>query len=197
MRKLSWWHGVLFFAAVQGAAFGVQRAVALHAKRRPAGDDGGDADREYYRSSRLPIFAPPPAAFPIAWTINTACAIAGDIRVLNLPEGAPGKAEYLRRQAGAWFVYVLFNAGYFALRSPLNAAVLTAAYTAFTLGSVDVAARTLRDQRVVASLVPTVLWLAVANPLAVLQAAWNEDDFWKVGPLFEPPPNLLKRRASS
>ncbi len=142
---------------------------------------------------RLPIFAPPGAAFPIAWSINSASSIAGGLHVLNMPVETEGRTEFLRLQAAAWSLFALFETAYFGLRSPINAALVTFAYTGVTVASLDVALRRMEDRRVALSLATTLAWLALANPVAVAQAAWNYDPFWKAGPFGTPPPGWEKK----
>lgn len=182
-----WWMGVAFYAGVLGVSEGLQ-AVAR-------GRTGKRRDDRLYRDAKLPVWAPPPAAFPIAWGINSACLIAGGLHVLNLPARTPGRSAFLRRQGLAWALFCIFTPAYFGLRSPLNAAAVTTAYTAATLGSRQ-AARRLPDSTALWALAPTLAWLAVANPLGWTQAAGNRDPWWNTGPLMSPPRRWVKRSAA-
>ncbi|MGC1783426.1 MAG: tryptophan-rich sensory protein [Acidobacteriaceae bacterium] len=184
-QRYRWWHGVAFYAGVQLAQLAIRAAVRC--ARGGATAAISDGDRESYRSRRLPVYAPPAIAFPIAWSINCASLLAGGLHVLNLPEETEGRAEFLRLQASAWALFSLFNTAHFELRSPINAALLTFAYSAVTVASLAVALRRMEDRTAAFSVATTVAWLALANPLAVTQAAWNRDPFWNVGPLVMPP----------
>lgn len=187
--RVRWWMGVAFYAGVMGLSEGL---------RRWAGQARGvtrGGDQRFYRRTKLPVWAPPAAAFPIAWSINSACLIAGGVHVLNLPRRTPGRREFLRRQGAGWALYCTFNAAYFGLRSPLNAAAVTTAYSAATLGSLA-AARRMNDAWAIGSLATTLAWLAVANPVGWAQAAWNRDAFWGVGPLSVPHRDWVKRTAA-
>lgn len=148
-------------------------------------------NRATYETSRLPVFAPPPVAFPVAWTINALSLTAGLFRVLSLPGDRPGRRDFVRAQAVAWILFSIFNAAYFGLRSPLNAAAITLVYSAMTIASVR-AALALNDRAALASLATTSLWLCIAAPLSVVQAAWNRDPFWNLGPFIEPDPRFEK-----
>ena len=64
------WHGLLFYAGVQLIDWGIRTAV-----RRVNAYTRNEADREFYKRQRLPVFAPPGIAFPIAWSINSATAM--------------------------------------------------------------------------------------------------------------------------
>ncbi|HLH36760.1 MAG TPA: hypothetical protein VKX41_18955 [Alloacidobacterium sp.] len=64
------WHGLLFYAGVQLIGWGIRTAV-----RRVNAYTRNEADREFYKRQRLPVFAPPGIAFPIAWSINSATAM--------------------------------------------------------------------------------------------------------------------------
>lgn len=190
--RFRWWHGLAFYAGVQLAQLGARVAIR---KLISSGDDAtGDQDREIYREMRLPVFAPPGWVFPVAWSINSFCLLAGALHVLNLPCETPGRAEFLRWQAASWCVFSLFDTAYFGLRSPINAAALTFAYSGVTVASMAIAQRKLHDRTAMLSLATTLAWLALANPIAVAQATWNHDPFWKVGPFLEPPESWEKNR---
>lgn len=184
-RKYRWWHGVLFYAGVQAASF------ALRALTRAPKED-----RQFYASTKLPVFAPPGIAFPIAWGINNLSTMAGGLYVLNLPEPTPGRQRFLRSQAVAWLLFSSFNAAYFGLRSPINAAVITCAYSAATGISLHAATRVLQDRRAAWSLVTTVAWLGIANPLGITQALWNHDPFWNAGPFVTPLQKWVKQQRA-
>jgi len=191
-QKYKWWHGLAFYAGVQVARLAM-RAVAVAAVRRRHGMSL-EQDRNFYKKERLPWFAPPPLAFPIAWSINSASSLAGGLHVLNLPPDTPGRAHFLRRQALAWTLFAAFDAAYFGLRSPINAEVVTILYSAATVASIQ-SARRMQDSAAALSLLSTAAWLALANLVGAAQAAWNPDPFWKVGPLLEPDPAWLKQPA--
>lgn len=167
-NRFRWRHGLVFFAGVQAVSFGLRKLVK--------------GDPKIYARERLPKFAPPPVAFPIAWTINSVAAIAGGLHVLNLPSGVAGRSEYLKLQAAAWTLFSTFNFAYFGLRSPLNAAAITVTYAGITVASVNVAATKMRDRPAVISLLPTAAWLVLATPLGIMTALYNRDRLWKAGP---------------
>jgi translocator protein len=169
MKRVRWWHGVLFFGAVRAVAWGL---------RAPLGPN----DPAFYERQRLPKWAPPAIAFPIAWSINSLCATAGLLHVLNLSRAVPGRCAYLRSQGAAWLLFAIFDAAYFGLRSPINAAAVTALYTAATAYSLYTAAVTMRDSKAAWALASTAAWLLLANPLAAAQVALNPDEFWNGKP---------------
>lgn len=152
-----------------------------------------NSDRASYESERLPVFAPPGVAFPIAWSINSVSTIAGGLYVLNLSRRKKGRTEFLRFQASAWCLFALFDTAYFTLRSPINAAIVTFAYTGVTAASMGVALHRLKEPKVTLSLATTAAWLAIANPVAIAQAAWNHDPFWNAGPFADPPEGWEKK----
>lgn len=179
MKRWRWWHGALIYGGVllvQSAA----RAVC------------GTEDVSFYKRQRLPVFAPPAAAFPIAWSVNSFCTMAGLLHVLNAPRKTPGRAVYLGAQGASWLLFAFFNAAYFGLRSPINAAVITGLYTAAIGAALFSATRRMRDPKAAWALAPVAAWLALANPVAIAQAAWNRDDFWHAGPFGEPPAYLVR-----
>lgn len=179
MRRWRWWHGALLFAGV--------RIVQLAARAAT-----GPEDVSFYKRQRLPVFAPPAAAFPIAWSINGVCAMAGLLHALNAPQSTPGRAAYVGAQSAAWCLFSLFDAAYFGLRSPINAAAITMLYTAATAIAMSSALRRMRDRKAAWALASTAAWLALANPVAIAQAAWNRDEFWHAGPFLKPSPRLVR-----
>ena len=189
--RYQWWHGVLFYVGVQAVSFLLKKAVETSAQGSAQPQDEG------YVSDRVPVFAPPRIAFPIAWTLNSVSAIAGGIYVLNLPTHTEGRSRFLQFQCAAWTLYALFQAAYFGLRSPINAEIVTVLYTGATVASADAALRTMRDPIAGSSLAPTLAWLALANPVGLASAAWNYDPFWKAGPLVEPKACWLRSRADA
>lgn len=180
-----WYHALVFYAVVQLLSFGLARV---------AGGARGRRDRTYFRALTQTIVTPPAWVFGPAWTLNNLGALWGGLRALNTPPGTPGRDAYLALQAASWLDFALFNAAYFALRSPLNALALTLAYFSLTVASGLVAAFGLRDRKAAAALAPTFAWLLVALPAATGQALWNRDAYYGVGPLL-PPNATLARRA--
>jgi tryptophan-rich sensory protein len=188
--KWRWWHAAAFYSGVQIVEL-VLRVAAQRVSR--GGADDTDADRKYYEKLKLPVFAPPGIAFPVAWSINIASTLAGDLHVMNLPAETPGRGAYLRVRGVSWAVYSTFNGAYFGFRSPINAAAVTFGYTGLTLLAFAIATLWLRDRRAAVSLATTLLWLSLACPVAAAQVAWNRDPFWHLGPFAIPPPALLKK----
>lgn len=169
-KRYRWWHGLAFYAGVQLGRYALRAAIGRKTTHKQ--------DQRFYRSENLPGFAPPAAAFPVAWTINSVAAIAGGLHVINLPR-SEARGRFLCWQAGSWVLFAAFEPLYFGLRSPINAALVTVAYTATTLASFR-AALDLCDRHAAASLTPTIVWLGLANPLGIWQAFHNRDEFWKI-----------------
>lgn len=184
--RFQWWHGILFYAGVQLIDWGIRTAV-----RRVNACSRNQADREFYKRQRLPVFAPPGISFPIAWSINSATAIAGTLQVLNSKCHNRERHRFLCLQSAAWALFATFNTAYFELRSPINAAAVTLGYTLLTIASIRSASR-MQSHRVVLLFLPTTAWLVLANPVAFAVAAWNRDSFWRLGPVAEPPQWLVK-----
>ena len=187
--RWKWYHGVLLFGVVNLAG-GILSSVV----KKSGGNSGispiealtsSDDNRNYYLSSRQPVFSPP-AAFPLVWAVNNALVIRGILRVLNKPGDAPGRARYLTLQAVSLTDFVVFNAAFFGLRSPINAALLTAVYLGLTLESTRVALTELKDEKVALSLATLLPWLLLAAPTSAAIALWNQDDFYSLKPAIEP-----------
>jgi tryptophan-rich sensory protein len=180
-----WYHGVIFYVIVQALEFSFAAlvSVATGQKVKSLRDTFGDVS--YFRSLKQSIFAPPSWVFGPAWTINNIFTIWGNLQVLNKPAGTPGKNAFLSLQAASWLNYVIFNAAYFSLRSPINAFVLTLSMFVMTLLSGAIALFQMKDTKVALSLATLMLWLVIALTAASFQAAWNYDDLYKVGPFME------------
>lgn len=187
--KYKWYHGLLLFAGLNLANKGLEY-LTKKAKHTP---EEAESDRQWYRSQKRPLFAPPGKAFPIAWTINNIASIYGNLRVLNMPENTPGRQTFLNLQSASWLIYMLFNAAHFGLKSPLNAAGLTIANTGLTIYSEKVALSKLKDSKVAIALAPTLAWLSLAVPTAIAMASWNKDELYHSHPLLTPETKWLKQ----
>ena len=195
-RRWRWYHAVIFYTLVQGLTFGLSGLVSLARGNR--GKNWREAlfgDVTYFQQLRQSPITPPSWAFGLAWLVNNISVIWGTWRVLNMPKQTPGRSTYLALQGASWIDFVLFNAAYFSLRSPLNALVLTLVMFLLTLMSVVVAIFQLKDSKVALSLATLSLWLIVALTAATFQALWNADDFYKVGPFMKPGTRFFTNRA--
>lgn len=192
-----WYHGLAFYAAVQGTSYGLGLIAkgAVGPSRPKLGESlvGNDANNDYYNRLLQPPFAPPDWAFAPAWTLNNALQIWGLLRALNLPRSRAGRPEFLALQAGFWACFTAFNALYFGLRSPILGAANTNLGLALTLASEYVALARLRDRRVAASLSTVLPWLLLASATATLVALWNRDDLFAAGPFLAPHPRRPSR----
>ncbi|HYX48983.1 MAG TPA: tryptophan-rich sensory protein, partial [Ktedonobacteraceae bacterium] len=125
-QQWRWYHGVIFYVIVQVLTFGLSGLVS--AIKGPTGKSLQEnifGNPAYFNELKQSIFAPPSWAFGPAWLVNNISVIWGTWRVLNKPEGTPGRTSFLALQATSWLNFVVFNAAYFSLRSPINALVLT------------------------------------------------------------------------
>lgn len=196
-----WYHGVGFYVAVQGLAFGLGKLAERTQRGTKAelGETvlGNESYNAFYNAKQQPIFAPPDWSFAPVWTLNNALCIWGLLRVLNMPKETQGRDAFLALQATTWASYTAFNGLYFGLRSPINGAIDTNIGLAATLASFYVALFHLRDSRVVLSQATIVPWLLLAAPTATAVAAWNNDEFYGTGPLAEPPQGWVKQPAAT
>ncbi len=187
-----WYHGLAFYAIVQLLTFGLAGLTSIvSGNRGETLRDNLFGNVSYFSSLKQSIFTPPSWAFGPAWAINNFFAIWGALAVLNKPKGTPGRTEYLALQGATWLNFVIFNAAYFSLRSPINAFVLTLLFAGLTVSSAFVAIFRLKDTKVALSLATLLVWLTVA---ATAQALWNRDDLYNIGPFTEPVPSLVAHR---
>lgn len=161
-----------FYAGVRLASWALSRAARRYARARglPAARGSREAPAIFYRRQKLPWFAPPPEAFPIAWSINSAGLIAAGLRALNLPRTRPGRCAFLALQAAGWGLFASFDAAYIELRSRRNAAGVTLPYAALIWASLRLALKPLRDRRLAWELAPVSAWMLLAVPLSLAQA---------------------------
>lgn len=196
-KKWQWYHGILYYVVVQLLVFGFSGLTSLVTGNAGKGKNARElffGNPSYFRELKQSIVAPPSWVFGPAWTINNVFQIWGDLAVLNKPKGTPGRTTYLALQGATWLDFVLFNAGYFSLRSPINAFVLTMIFFGLTIASGFVAIFRLKDTKVALSLATLFVWLIIASTAATFQMLWNRDDFYKVGPFLEPIPGLVTHR---
>jgi tryptophan-rich sensory protein len=191
--RCRWYHAVVFYVAVQIMTFGLSGLVSL--ARSQSLREATFGDISYFQRLKQAKITPPSWAFGPAWFVNNVSVLWGTWRVLNKPQETPGRSAYLALQGASWVDFVLFNAAYFSLRSPLNALVLTLAMFFLTIVSGLVAIFQLKDTRVALSLATLFLWLIVALTAATFQALWNYDDLYKTGPFVEPSAGLVKKQA--
>lgn len=191
-ERWRWYHGVFFYALVHAMTFGLFGLVSLRAKRRINSIRELFGDTSYFKSLKQAKITPPSWAFGPAWTINNISIIWGLLRVLNKPTHSQGREAYLTLQAASWLNYIVFNAAYFGLRSPINAFVLTLSMFILTILSGLIALFRLRDTWVALSLATLFIWLLIALPAASFQAACNYDEFYHVGPFAKPATRWLK-----
>ena len=190
IKPWRWYHGVLLFGVVNLAG-GILSSIV----KKSGGNSGvspiealtsSDDNKNYYLNLRQPVFSPPSAVFPIVWAVNNALVILGILRVLSKPRDTPGRARYLTLQAASLTDFVVFNAAFFGLRSPVNAALLTAVYLGLTLESGRVALVELKDEKVALSLATLLPWLLLAMPTSAAIALWNQDEFYSLEPAIKP-----------
>ncbi len=192
-RRWRWYHGVLFYGIVQIMTFGLSALVSV-VRGRTGNSLREDifGNQSYFNALKQSIFTPPAWVFGPAWTINNVSVIWGTLPVLNKSEGTPGRTAYLTLQGASWLNYIVFNAAYFSLRSPINALVITFTMFVLTIASLFVAIFKLKDTRVALSLATLMAWLMLALTAALFQAAWNNDDLYQVGPFVEANRRLVK-----
>ncbi len=193
--KWRWYHGLAFYVVAQLITFGLAGLTStVSGNKGETLRDNVFGNVSYFRSLKQSVFTPPSWVFGPAWTINNFFAIWGALSVLNKPKGTPGRDEYLALQAATWLNFVIFNAAYFSLRSPINALVLTLSFFGLTLVSGFVALFRLKDAKVALSLITLFVWLIIASTAATFQVLWNRDDLYNAGPFADPIPSLVAHR---
>lgn len=191
-----WYHAVAFYVAVQIMTFGLSGLVSLARGNRGQSLRAATfGDVSYFQRLKQAKIIPPSWAFGPAWFVNNVSVLWGTWQVLNKPREQRGRTAYLALQGASWVDFVLFNAAYFSLRSPLNALALTLVMFLLTIASGLVAIFQLKDTRVALSLATLFLWLLVALTAATFQALWNSDDLYQVGPFVEPGTGLVKKQV--
>src|SRR6478735_5437781 len=141
-----------------------------------------------YRRFRQAPFAPPAAAFGPAWTVNKIGSSWSAVRLVHVDADDAAARKAGQVALGAALVneltYVGFPFAYFKLRSPWLAAAVTTTSAVATLVQLDATRRV--DTAAAIALLPETAWLALATPVAVYQALYNEDPLLHTEPLVHP-----------
>jgi tryptophan-rich sensory protein len=162
-----WWHAAAFGLAVNAVS-------GLSVGNRKE-------DRAFYHAMKLPRYAPPGWLFPPAWAINNAFTLWGNLRMLNQPAGTPGRRPMMALQAASWALFSTFSFVYFRKRSPVLAAVWTAADWVLTALTVGIAAKHGQGD-IAKSQVTKFAWLTLAVPVSSYQALHNPDPLFGTQP---------------
>jgi len=162
-----WWHAAGFGLAVNAVS-------GLMVGRRAE-------DRAYYEAMKLPRYAPPGWLFPPVWAINNAFTLWGNLRLLNRPRETPDRGAVLALQGASWGLFSTFGLVYFRQRSPILAAVWTAADWLLTTATVALAAKN-RQGDIALSQATKWAWLTLATPVATYQALHNPDPLFRTDP---------------
>ena len=190
-KRWRWYHAPLLHLGTEVLSYGLSKLT----ERSTGNDSTRGAQDAFYENLKLPVFAPPGPAFPLAWAINNVARTAGVVRVLNMPQGTPRRKAYLTLQGASLVNYASFNPLYFGLRSPTNGAVVTLLDTGLNLGSLYVATTELRDKKAALSLSTVLPWLGLASAVSVSVALWNDDAFYGARPRLHPPSGWVKGEA--
>lgn len=191
--RFHWYQGVVFYVVIQALTFGLSGLVsAIQGNRGQSLREDIFGNVDYFRNLKQAVITPPSWVFGPAWTINNILTIWGNLQALNKPQHTPGRDTFLALQAVSWLDYILFNAAYFSLRSPINAFVLTISMFLLTIASGAVAIFKLKDTKIALSLATLFIWLIIASTAATFQVLWNRDDFYHAGPFVKPIPDLEK-----
>ncbi|MBY0611176.1 MAG: tryptophan-rich sensory protein [Beijerinckiaceae bacterium] len=137
-----WWHGVLFWFAVNAPGFLIGWRERL------------------FTGFRVPPLRPPGAFFPVIWFVITICTIQAGMRILNNRQ-LPHRRLHLWLQGLFWLDFAIFPYFFFAKSSTIIGGVLTQAIFLLALAEV----MTLwRDDRAAAKLMlPLLAWGAFAG----------------------------------
>ncbi len=192
--RFHWYQGVIFYFVVQGLTFGLSGLIsAIQSNRGQTLREDIFGNVDYFRNLKQGITTPPSWVFGPAWTINNILSIWGNLQALNKSRDTPGRDTFLTLQALSWIDYILFNAAYFSLRSPINAFILTITMFLLTSASGAVALFQMKDTKIALSLSTLFIWLIIASSAATTQMLWNHDAFYHAGPFTSPLAALEKK----
>jgi benzodiazapine receptor len=191
-----WYHGVIFYVAIQTVSFGLskltERWVGKNKTKVTEPLTGNPDSFDFYNSLKQPRFAPPDWGFAPVWIVNNVLCIWGLLHVANLPKERRGRAGFLWFQALTWACFTTFSSLYFGLRSPISGAVNTVLGLLFTIASVVVATTRLRDGKAILSQITMLPWLVVASATSGLVALWNKDQLFGNDVLVQPDEKWVK-----
>ncbi|MBC8041804.1 MAG: tryptophan-rich sensory protein [Rhizobacter sp.] len=161
-QKVKWYHGVAFF-------------VLMHVLAAP-----WIQTPEYLNTQVKAPFAPPDWAFGPIWFLNTALMVYAGMLLLRKPVDAPNRQTLIILQIISWACFLIFGWTYFGLHSTILGSSIT--LIMFVVNLVSVILGFKLDKRFSYTLIPLLVWLSVAAPVAVYQALYNHDELLRVGP---------------
>jgi benzodiazapine receptor len=161
-QKLKWYHGVIFYFVMHVLAAPWMQTAA------------------YVDSQIKAPFAPPNWVFAPVWLFNTVLMVWAGFLLLRSPKENPVRQPLIVLQIISWVCFIVFGEFYFGLHSPILGASVTLTMLAVTVPSIVLGFKF--DKRFSYAFVPLLIWLIVANGLAIYSLLYNHDDFLNVGP---------------
>ena len=169
-NKLKWWQVALISVAV--SALGSLSGLMSQKKQR----------KLYTDKLKEAPWAPPPAVFAPAWTINNFFIIRALLKILANDE-MPQRRKLLYLQVGIWVIFFSFNYVYFKKRSPILATIWTMSDNVLAIASLIISYKA--DKKTALNYVPLALWTTFASTLADYQALKNADPVFKTPALLD------------
>ena len=134
---------------------------------------GTQRTRITYQDAKLPPFAPPGWAFPVAWTLNNASLTSVALEAARTPNGAAGKRELLALLAAHGALFFAWPFTFVRMRSPVLAAAVTIADLGVNAAAAYRASQL--NKRYVLRFATTLAWLSLGSALAASIALTNRD----------------------
>ncbi|MCS6988506.1 MAG: tryptophan-rich sensory protein [Chloroherpetonaceae bacterium] len=166
-QKLRWWHGVLFYLAMNAIS------------------GGWLATRSYLDAVGRPPYMPPDWAFAPIWILLQALMILAGFHLLQRMQDSERQGRLFWLYVALWSFFSMFSWAYFGLHSPILGFLTTFGMFLANAANLWLGYQE-RDKRYAMLLTPLMIWLMLAMAVSGWQLLYTPDEFFGASPPLKP-----------
>ncbi len=164
--RLRWYHGVLFYIAVNVIS------------------GGRLATSTYLDSVGRPPFMPPDWAFAPIWIVLQVLMVMAGFQLLQKMQPSPRRGQMFWCYVGLWSFFSMFSWVYFGLHSPILGFLTT--FGMFLTNALNLwFGYQESDKRYALLLTPLMVWLTLATAISGWQVIYTPDEFFATAPILQ------------